>query len=103
MKEYKFLKLQKSTRKEKKYMAIFQNRKTGRDKAVHFGAAGMSDYTKHKDDNRKKLYDIRHIAREDWSNPLTSGYWSKWLLWNRPTIKESFEWIKKDLKRKGYL
>ena len=38
--------LKLSTRKNKKYMLIYN------DGAVHFGSAGMSDYTIHKDKNR---------------------------------------------------
>ena len=47
-----------STKPEKKYMAIFYN---GKDKikTTHFGAAGMSDYTKHKDPERIKEVQAR--------------------------------------------
>ena len=40
--------IKKSTNPKKKYMAVFyeNNKKV---KTTHFGAAGMSDYTKHKD------------------------------------------------------
>ena len=40
-------------------------------KTVHFGAAGMSDYTKHKDDERKQAYIQRHKKNEDWG---ATGY-----------------------------
>jgi len=101
--KYKFIKVVKSTRKEKKYMAVFEDRKTNRQKAIHFGSANMSDYTKHKDETRKKLYIMRHIKNEDWSNPLTAGYWAFRYLWSYKTKSEAFKNIKKDLKKKGYL
>ena len=42
-----------STKAEKKYMAIFyENGK--KKKTTHFGAAGMSDYTKHKNKPQKQ-------------------------------------------------
>lgn len=72
-----------------KYAATIEQ-DNGRLKTVKFGAAGMSDYTKHRDPERKARYLKRHSGMgEDWSNPLTAGFWSRWLLWNRPTIHES--------------
>ena len=38
------------------------------DKTIHFGAAGMSDYTLHKDDRRKANYIARHQTREEQEN-----------------------------------
>lgn len=63
----------------------------GKDRIVRFGAAGMSDYTKHKDPERKERYLKRHEAREDWtkSGVLTPGFWSRWVLWNLPSFQES--------------
>ena len=46
--------LKKSTRAGKKYMVSYQGR------IVHFGAAGMSDYTIHKDPDRRARYRARH-------------------------------------------
>ena len=43
-----------STNKDKKYMAIFYDDKGKKKKTTHFGAAGMSDFTKHGDEDRKK-------------------------------------------------
>jgi hypothetical protein len=72
-------------------------------KKLKFGDIRYEDYTIHGDDKRKEAYIKRHQAREQWSNPDTKGYWSKNLLWNKKTIRESYEDIKKDLKRKGLL
>ena len=46
---------------DKKLKAVIDGKKT-----VHFGAAGMSDYTKHKDPERKERYIERHKKNEDW-------------------------------------
>ena len=73
-----------SDRKEKKYMAIVDNKKT-----IHFGQAGASDMTQHKNEERKKKYIERHKKREDWNDPKTAGFMSRWLLWNKPTLTES--------------
>jgi hypothetical protein len=35
-------------------VATFKNKETGRTKTTHFGAAGYTDYTKSKDEDKKK-------------------------------------------------
>lgn len=86
--------IKKSTNSEKKYMAIFyQDGK--KIKTTHFGAAGMSDYTKHKNKSRKKRYMNRHRTRENWNNPMSAGALSRWILWNKPTLKASIDDYKK--------
>jgi hypothetical protein len=85
----------KSTRRDKKYMVKFESGKT-----IHFGAAGMSDYTIHKDSDRKDRYISRHSAggSENWtkSGIETAGFWSRWILWNKTTIADSIN----DLERR---
>ena len=68
----------------KKYDAIIDGKKT-----IPFGAKGMSDYTKHKDDERKERYIDRHKKNENWNDPKTAGFYSKNILWNKKTITES--------------
>ena len=78
--------ISKSKNKEKKYDARIDGKKT-----VSFGAAGMSDFTKHKDTERKQRYLDRHKSRENWSDPTTAGFMSRWITWNKPTITESIK------------
>ena len=80
--------IKKSTNSKEKYMAVFyeDNKKI---KTTHFGGGGMSDYTKHKDKERKNRYMSRHRTRENWYNPMTAGALSRWILWNKPTLRES--------------
>ena len=61
----KLLSIKRSPKKDKKYMATFS--RNGRIKKVHFGARGMSDYTKHKDSARKSRYIKRHKKHENWN------------------------------------
>lgn len=82
-------KLTKSDNPKKKYKVVVESK--DRKKTIHFGAKGMSDYTKHKDDERKKRYIDRHKKRENWSDPFSAGYWAKNILWNKKTIKESIK------------
>lgn len=78
-----------------KFRAVFPE-----GRVVHFGARGYSDYTIHKDPVRMKRYVIRHgggsasgargtrSRRENWgkSGRYTPGFWSRWLLWSRPSM-----------------
>ena len=43
---------EKSDKKDKKYKVTIPNYNNGTTKTIYFGAAGYSDYTKHKDKKR---------------------------------------------------
>jgi hypothetical protein len=86
--------LGKSTNPDKKMMAVFRT-ENGRTKTTHFGAAGMSDFTIHKDEERKKRYILRHKANEDFNDPTTAGALSRWILWNLPSLRASIADYKK--------
>ena len=79
-----------STRKEKKLMAKFYDNERNKVKTTHFGAKGMSDYNKHKNDERKQLYISRHKSNENWNDYTTAGALSRYLLWNKPGLSASF-------------
>lgn len=92
-KKLKLIKVVRSPKKDKKYRAVFS--RGGRIKSTDFGAAGMSDYTIHKDRDRKTRYENRHKKRENWKDPTSAGALSKWVLWNKPTFKASLADYKK--------
>jgi len=79
--------LQRSTKPDKKCMIKIDN------KTVHFGSAGMSDYTIHKDPERMKRYIIRHQKREKFSKDgiKTAGFWSRWILWSEPSLNKAIK------------
>jgi hypothetical protein len=81
----------KSRKKGKKFTVVVDN------KTVHFGATGYQDYTIHKDKERMARYTKRHKRRENWgkSGIKTAGFWSKWLLWNKPSLRASIRDIEK--------
>jgi len=83
--------LYKSPKKDKKWAVKIDN------KTIHFGGAGYSDYTKHKDSDRKSRYINRHKANENWgkSGIDTAGFWSRWLLWGEPTLTDSIKEIER--------
>ena len=58
-------------------------------KKVSFGATGYSDFTKHKDEDRKKSCIARHKVNQDWKDFKTAGLWAKNILWNKPTVEAS--------------
>lgn len=84
-----------STQKDKKFMAIFYDDDGKKKKTTHFGAKGMSDFTIHKDKQRKERYLDRHRKRENWNSFMTAGSLSRWILWNKPTLKASISDYKK--------
>ena len=89
-----------STQKDKKLMAIFYDDDGKKKKTTHFGAKGMSDFTIHKDKERKQRYLDRHKARENWNDYMSAGALSRYLLWNKPTLKASIADYKKRFKLK---
>lgn len=83
----------KSDKPNKKFFII-----TDDNRKVYFGQAGASDMTIHKNEVRKQLYINRHKKREAhlWnkSGINTPSFWSRFLLWNKPTIEASYNDIK---------
>lgn len=88
----------KSDKPKYKYYII-----TSSGKRVYFGQQGYNDYIiynknegKERADKMKKAYIARHSKMgENWNNINTAGFWSRWLLWNKPTIQASYNDIKK--------
>jgi len=72
----------------KKLEAVIDGKHT-----VAFGAKGYSDFTQHKDEDRKQRYIKRHMKNEDWTDPLTAGFWSRYILWGKPSILESINYV----------
>ena len=90
----RFKTLRRSRNPEKKWDAVFE--KEGKEKVVSFGARGYSDFTKHKDVTRKARYIKRHSGMgEHWNKPDTPGALSRWILWNKPSLKGSLRDFRK--------
>lgn len=90
-----------SPRKEKKLRAIF-TLKNGNKKNVDFGATGYKDFTiysklegKEKAKEKRKAYLARHRENEDWSDPMTAGALSRWILWEKPNLRSAINSFKK--------
>jgi len=84
----KLISIKPSTTANKKMTAIFLSDAGAH--IVHFGQKGAQDFTTSGGDEVKKAaYLKRHKPREDWNDPYTAGALSRWVLWNKPTIKAS--------------
>ena len=73
-----------STEKNKQYDA-----RTDGTKTVSFGQKMASDFTKHKDPDRKEAYIARHKKNLGWtkSGAKAAGFYNRWITWNKPTLK----------------
>ena len=75
---------------KKKYMATFLV--DGKEKTVLFGQKGYNDFITYsktdKDlaEQKRKAYIARHRPNEDWSNPLSPGTLSRFILWEHPSL-----------------
>lgn len=63
---------QPSNKKGKKYDAVVDGKKT-----VSFGQSGASDFTIHKDEDRKDRYITRHKKHENWKDHKTADFYAK--------------------------
>jgi hypothetical protein len=90
-----YVELKKATTQGKKYTAIFYDNDRRKIKTTHFGS-DMSNYTIHKDDERKQRYLARHRANEQWNDYMSAGSLAKHILWSKPTITASYnDYLKK--------
>lgn len=76
------MKIEKSTRKEKRFVAIFDN-----GKKIHFGFKGGSTYIDHKDKEKRKNYRKRHEVNEKkfYNDPYRPATLSRFILWGEAT------------------
>jgi hypothetical protein len=81
------LNITKSDKPGKKMVATFRNGNFLKN--IHFGAAGMDDYTKKGDEAQKARYLKRHARNENWNDPQSAGALSRYILWNKPTVSAS--------------
>jgi hypothetical protein len=86
----KLVSIKKSPIKGKKLRATFSD-----GTHTDFGAKNYSDYTLHKNYSRMIRYKNRHKSRENWNKPKTAGALSRWVLWNKPSLRESIKDYKK--------
>ncbi len=60
----------------------------GKEKIIHFGATGYSDYTQHKNPKRRANFRARHNCKTATSK-LTARHWACKSLWQKGGILKS--------------
>jgi len=68
----------------KKWTAVFI-KDNGKTKTVHFGSAGMDDYTLTHDKAQRDRYRTRHQKDLETGDPTRAGFLSYYLLWGDST------------------
>jgi len=95
-------KLYYSNKKNKRLTVLIRDNYTGKHVTVDFGSKKGKTFLDHNDVKKKENYLKRHGAvnnkallsnSEDWTDPFTAGFWSRWLLWSEPTFKEALQLI----------
>ena len=102
-----FAKLTESPKSTKKYRVVLMDAQKNKIKTIDFGQRGASDYTIHKDRDRMIHYLMRHShpgdysyshvrsptsiqsSKENWKDPRTAGFWSRWLLWSTTSVSSA--------------
>jgi hypothetical protein len=85
----KLVSIKKSNHSGKKLMATFEI--NGRNRVIHFGLSGASDFTKHRDKIRRNRYIKRHLKDLKTNEPFRAGYLSMFVLWNKPGLQASIK------------
>jgi hypothetical protein len=83
-----------SDKPNKRYTAIFYDTGGGKKvKTTHFGYKDKdgfgSTYIDHKNDDKKDAYIARHKVNEDFNDYMSAGSLSRYILWNKKTLRES--------------
>jgi len=83
--------LQRSKRKDKRYVIIMNGMKH------NFGLKGGKTFIDGRTEKERLNYLARHKVNENWekSGIHTAGFWSRWILWNKPTIEQSIKNVEK--------
>jgi len=87
----------------KKYRIIFPPT-SSTPHHVDFGDINYNDYIiynlhfgKSVADIRRENYLARHAEREDWTDPYSAGFWSRFLLWEKRSLKSAIKNIERML------
>ena len=97
----KLKEIKESHKPAKKYDAVFETPE-GKEKTISFGAAGYNDFILFNEKEgakvanmHKERYLNRHRKNEHWDKPDSPGSLSRYILWNKKTVKASLRDFKK--------
>lgn len=82
----------------KRYKVVLYDKNDEKVKTVNFGSKGGSTFLEHKDLVTRQNWLNRHSKlNEDWSKKgmCTAGFWSRWFLWEKKTLKETIAFMQK--------
>jgi hypothetical protein len=85
--------LKKSKRDDKRFVLIMEEL----GHKHNFGLKGGKTFIDGRTEKERQNYIARHKVRENWnkSGIHTAGFWSRWILWNKPTLQESINDVEK--------
>lgn len=94
-----------SDKPDKRYMAVFYD-KNKKVKTTHFGYAitdrGIkkygSTYIDHKNDDLKEAYIARHKVNEDFTDYMSAGSLSRYILWEKKSLRDGINYYKRRFK-----
>lgn len=84
----------RSGRHDKKYMVLINR------KLIHFGKTSEFNFTQTHDVNAKRIYLAKHPGLNDISKKdllYKPSFWERWLLWNKPSKRESIRYLERKL------
>lgn len=84
--------LKKSKRDDKRFVLLM-----GENMKHDFGLKGAKTFIDGRTEKERQNYIARHRVRENWnkSGLHTAGFWSRWILWNKPTLQKSINDVEK--------
>ena len=83
-------------------MAVFYDNDKNKIKTVHFGDNRYQDFTQHHDENRRASYVSRHSPNEDWTDYMSAGALSYFILWYDKDIDVAIHKYLKRFNLKAY-
>ena len=86
----RLISIKKSTREGKKLMAEFDD-----GTVTHFGASGYDDFTKSRNEVKRRNYIARHSANETFINPKAASTLARYILWEEPTVEKAISKYRK--------
>lgn len=86
----KYTQLAKGTAVGKKFKIVFYDNMRNKIKTIQFGAEGYTDFTRGATLQQKMHYLQRH-ENENWSDYMTAGACSRWILWNLKSVSASYK------------
>lgn len=90
------IQLSNSNRQDKRFKADFY--KNGEKiETSHFGSKFAETFIDHQDERKRLNYIKRHsnLGTQNWSDPMTPGSLSRYILWEKPTLDQGLKYFAK--------